>query len=486
MAGKKKHSALLIILAVILILVLAILIGGYIAVAMFFKTHYFPQTTINGYGASLGTAEALEEKIRADAEDYVLAVHDREDRVTYINGENIRYRYESEGDAARILADQDEMMWIREIQQDHTYTVEVPMAYDDDKLVELVTAMPCFDEENITEPKDAYLEYKDGEGYVIIPEEAGSKPIQEQILMDIRQAIENRETVLKLGDDDYAKPNVTADDPKLQEKFEVSNRYRNMTVTYEIEGYEQVLDGSTILSWIKINDDLSVTVNEDMLAAYAQTLASTYNTYADEREFKTSGGDTITIGGGDYGWIVDKKAEAAQLKADIEAGESVTREPCYEQRAFIGGKDDIGSTYIEIDYTNQHMYYYVDGSLKLDSDIVSGNVTVGNGSPDGVFKVIDRKTDYTLYGEDYESDVKYFMPFAYNVGLHDADWRSSFGGDIYKSDGSHGCVNLPFETAEALFGTVELGTPVVAYYLEDVELTSNNAKVSNAYSYTSK
>ncbi len=486
MARKKKHSAVLIVLAVILILVLAVLIGGYIAIAHFFKTHYFPQTTINGYSASLGTAEAVEEKIRADAEDYMLAVHDREDRVTYINGDKIRYRYASEGEAARLLADQDEMMWIREIQNTHEYTVDVPMTYDDDKLVALVAEMPCFAEENIKEPKDAYLEYRDGEGYVIVPEEAGSMPIQEQILIDIRKAIEERQIVLNLGDADYAAPNVTADDPKLQEKFEVSNRYRNMTITYEIEGYEQVLEGSTILSWIKINDDLSVTVNEDMLAAYAQTLASTYNTYADEREFKTAQGDTITIGGGDYGWIVDKKREAEQLKADIKAGESVTREPCYEQRAFVGGKDDIGKTYIEIDYTNQHMYYYVDGERKLDSDIVSGNVTVGNGSPDGVFKVIDRKTDYTLYGEDYESDVKYFMPFAYNVGLHDADWRSNFGGEIYKSDGSHGCVNLPFETAESLFNTVELGTPVVAYYREDVKLTSNNARVSNAYSYTSK
>ena len=483
---KKKHSAVWIVLLVILVLLIAALVGGYLLIASFFKTHFFPQTSINGFDASMTTAETVDELIRAEAEDYVLAVHDREDRVSYINADKIRYRYASEGEVERLLAEQDENMWFKELQNTHEFTVDVPMTYDDEKLVALVADMPCFAEENIKEPKDAYLEYKDGEGYVIVPEEAGSKPIEEQILMDIREAIDQREKVLYLDDDDYAKPNVTADDPKLKEKFEVSNRYRNMTITYQIEGYEQILDGSTILSWIKINDDLSVKVNEDMLAAYAQTLASTYNTYADEREFKTSQGDTITIGGGDYGWIVDKKREAAQLKEDILAGESVEREPCYEQRAFVGGKDDIGKTYIELDYTNQHLYYYVDGQLQLDSDIVSGNVTIGNGSPDGVFKVIGRKTDYTLYGEDYESDVKYFMPFAYNVGLHDADWRSSFGGDIYKSDGSHGCVNLPFDTAESIFNTVQLGTPVVAYYRESVKLTSNNAKVSNAYSYSSK
>ena len=91
-----------------------------------------------------------------------------------------------------------------------------------------------------------------------------------------------------------------------------------------------------------------------------------------------------------------------------------------------------------------------------------------------------------MKGEDYESDVTYFMPFAYNVGLHDASWRSSFGGSIYKNCGSHGCINLPYDAADTIYKNVELGTPVVAYYREDVKLTSNNAKVSNAYSYSSK
>ena len=223
-----------------------------------------------------------------------------------------------------------------------------------------------------------------------------------------------------------------------------------------------------------------------MAASYAQQLASKYNTYAATRSFEPTAGDTVKIGGGDYGWVINKKGEAAQIVEDIKNGESVTREPKYEQRAFVEGADDIGNTYIEIDYTNQHLWYYKDGSLVVDSDIVSGNLNNGNGSPDGVFKVISRQSPATLKGEDYESDVTYFMPFAYNVGLHDASWRSSFGGSIYKNGGSHGCINLPYDAADTIYKNVELGTPVVAYYRENVKLTSNNAKVSNAYSYSSK
>ena len=133
------------------------------------------------------------------------------------------------------------------------------------------------------------------------------------------------------------------------------------------------------------------------------------------------------------------------------------------------------------------MWYYENGALVADTDVVTGNISRHNGSPDGVFKIVYKESPAVLRGEDYESDVTYFMPFAYNVGIHDASWRNGrFGGDIYKSSGSHGCINAPLEVVEKMFGKVEVGTPVVAYYREKVELTAENAKISNAFSYVEK
>jgi lipoprotein-anchoring transpeptidase ErfK/SrfK len=119
----------------------------------------------------------------------------------------------------------------------------------------------------------------------------------------------------------------------------------------------------------------------------------------------------------------------------------------------------------------------------LDSDFVSGNLPKGNGSPDGVFKIVYKERDATLVGEDYKSSVDYFMPFAYNVGFHDASWRSTFGGEIYLTKGSHGCINLPHDIAETLYNELEVDTPVVAFYRDEVQLTAENAKISNAFSY---
>lgn len=464
--------------------VAVLLAAAYAGVGYYFHDHFYPGTVINETNFSLGTADTAEEKIKEDAEDYLLAIHDREDRVTYISGKDIDYHYESDGSIQKVMNKQNSMLWPLYISKDHSHTVNVKLTYDESKLVKLVEGMDCFKEENIEKPEDAYLKYTDN-GYEIVPEKKGNQPLEEQIMLDVKAVIEERQAVLKLNDSDYMQPAVTSEDPKLQEKLQVTEKYKNMSITYEIEGSEQVLDGQTILSWLTINDDLSVTVDPDMAASYAQQLASKYNTYAATRSFVTTNGDTIKIGGGDYGWVIDKKGEAARIIEDIEKGESVTREPEYEQRAFVEGADDIGNTYIEIDYTNQHLWYYKDGSILMDSDLVSGNLNNGNGSPDGVFKIISRQSPATLVGEDYESDVTYFMPFAYNVGLHDASWRSNFGGSIYKNSGSHGCINLPYDAADTIYKNVELGTPVVAYYRDNVKLTSNNAKVSNAYSYSS-
>ena len=56
------------------------------------------------------------------------------------------------------------------------------------------------------------------------------------------------------------------------------------------------------------------------------------------------------------------------------------------------------------------------------------------------------------------------MPFnRCGEGLHDATWRSEFGGEIYKTNGSHGCVNLPFHSAELMYPELYVGYPVIVY-----------------------
>jgi lipoprotein-anchoring transpeptidase ErfK/SrfK len=116
------------------------------------------------------------------------------------------------------------------------------------------------------------------------------------------------------------------------------------------------------------------------------------------------------------------------------------------------------STYIDVSIANQTLNYYVRGELKLTSPIVTG---INNGTPTGDYEVLYKTRDVNLTGADYVSHVDYWIAFiGHSYGFHDASWRSSFGGTIYKYNGSHGCINMPKNKVAELYNLVEVGTPV--------------------------
>lgn len=127
--------------------------------------------------------------------------------------------------------------------------------------------------------------------------------------------------------------------------------------------------------------------------------------------------------GGDYGWWMNYDKEAEELEAMIEKGESGERTPVYYQTAASYGTPDYGTTYVEINLTAQHLFFYQDGKLMMESDFVSGNSAKGYDTPAGVYSITYKQRDATLTGENYQTPVSYWMPFNKNIGMHDANWR---------------------------------------------------------------
>lgn len=482
MEKKKKELSVKKIVIIIAAALAGVIVIVYAAGVILFKNMFFPGAGINGTDVGLLGAAAAEEKLCGFADSYVLTLTVTDDESYLINAGQIDYDVSSGGTIEAVLSGQNAFAWPYLIFKKTDTEVVLDASYDEDALCDVLSGFECFDEDNMIAPTDAALVCGD-DGYYIESEVIGTTLVFDDILEKVEEALEKAQTSLVLADDDFVQPDVFSTDAVLTDALATIEKYTGITITYEVMGSEVTIAKETLLGFVDVSDDYEVTLNDDAIADYVQSLASAYNTYGDAREFETSDGDTIEIGGGDYGWVVDKEGEAEQLKSDITSGEDVTREITYSQRAFCEGADEIGDTYIEIDYTNQHIWYYVDGSLLVDGDIVSGNLNKGNGSPDGIFKIVYKQSPATLVGEDYESDVTYFMPFAYNVGIHDASWRSSFGDDIYLTSGSHGCINVAKKVAKAIYESVETGTPVIAYYREEVELTSENCGISNAYSY---
>lgn len=116
--------------------------------------------------------------------------------------------------------------------------------------------------------------------------------------------------------------------------------------------------------------------------------------------------------------------------------------------------------YILVDISNQTLKYYVKGKVKLKSNVVTGGR--GCGTPTGRFKLHRKARNVNLTGPGYVSHVNYWMPFiGQSYGMHDASWRSQFGGSIYKYNGSHGCVNMPRSKVSKLYKMVPNGTRVI-------------------------
>ena len=116
--------------------------------------------------------------------------------------------------------------------------------------------------------------------------------------------------------------------------------------------------------------------------------------------------------------------------------------------------------YILIDISNQTLKYYVKGKVKLKSNVVTGGP--GNRTPKGHFRLRSKSRNITLRGNGYSSYVKYWMAFiGSEYGIHDASWRSKFGGTIYKKNGSHGCPNMPRKNAAKLYKMAPIGTRVI-------------------------
>src|SRR5699024_12863223 len=66
---------------------------------------------------------------------------------------------------------------------------------------------------------------------------------------------------------------------------------------------------------------------------------------------------------------------------------------------------------------------------------------------------------------DYSVPVNYWIRFDDKAqGIHDASWQGSFGGNVYQSNWSLGCINTPIAAVEVIYNNVDYGTPVIVFY----------------------
>lgn len=445
---------------------IAIMLIGYFGVSFYFSSHFFDGTRINGIDCGNKTVEQVKDEIIGKINEYELKINLRGGGVEKIKATDVELSYVDDNRVDELMKEQEQYKWILSFTKDKKYELAANTTYDKALVDTLIDDMSCFQEANIEKPQDAYVKEND-EGYTIEPEVIGNELIRDKVHTAILEAIDTGKTEVSLEElACYQEPSVFSDDEKLAKEVESLNRMTAASITYDFgDDRTEVVDRTVIKEWLEADEEGNYTLNPDKVGEFVQSMAFKYDTFGLKREVKTYSGRTVSLSGGDYGWCINKTKTSEALIEAINGGVVEVRDPVYLYSAKNKGVDDIGGTYVEISIQDQRMWCYKDGQVVVDTPIVTGNVSKGYDTPaDGCWAIDAKKRDAILTGEGYSSPVTYWMPFNGNVGIHDADnWRSDYGGDIYLTKGSHGCVNTPFGNAEKIFNTIEIGTPVIVY-----------------------
>ena len=464
---KKRHKVLGIIGGSVLGVILAV----YFGFAIFFSSHFYFHTTINGVDYSLQSVSKVEDAMTQEVGVYKLSLKEADGDVDVIDGQQIDLSYKKGEELNTVLKNQNVFLWPRSLWENFDIQASVGVEYDETKLENLLNGLDCMKEENQVAPVSAVPEY-DGQKFVVKAEELGSLINVDVFKEKVAEYIGSfRDTLDMVEEDCYVKASYFSDSPEVIAACETMNAYLGASVTYTFGDATEVVDGSVISQWLTTDENMNVTYNEEGVSQYIASLAEKYDTYRKQRTFTSGSGNTVNVQGGNYGWLIDQAAEIEALKANISNKEVVTKEPVYKQTAASHGAADWGNTYVEVDLTNQYMYLFVNGSVVTSSPIVTGKPSEGSATPQGVYSIRYCKRNAVLRGPkkedgtyEWESPVAFWMPFNGAIGLHDATWQAAFGGSRYLTHGSHGCVNLPYNIAETVFNNVSAGTPVVCHY----------------------
>ncbi len=445
------------------LLIIAIALAAvYVAGCVYFSSHFYGGGTVFGVAIRFQTVETVKEQVKEKVGEYSLVITTRDGEET-ITAEQVGLDYDDQGEIDALLEDQHTALWFlmfATTQSDQ----EIAVAADDSLVASTVRALSCMQEENMTAPTDACLVYEDGT-YIIQEETYGNQLEYDTVYPVISDAIYSGETEISLEElSCYVAPAVYQDTEELVAECEDLNQLIDIEITYDFSDRTMVVDGDVIAEWILFGDDFTYEIDEDAVADWVYQMAYQTDTFGLSRTFTTTGGSTISLKGGDYGWCINRDSTTAELLELLAAGESVTVEPVYRYSGICRDTNDIGDSYVEISISAQTMWVYSEGQCVISTPVVTGNSSRGYDTPSGgVWAVNARITDYTLSGQDYNSEVSYWLPFNGNVGIHDATWRSEFGGSIYKTNGSHGCVNTPLSAMKTVYEYVQIGWPVVVY-----------------------
>lgn len=439
----------------ILIIILSFIavIFTFLGIAFFvldnnYKTKFLPETKINNIDVSNLTADEVDDIINNQyVNAYSLIVKNRtKDFQIYGTDISLKSNYKSED----LLKKQT----LFDAFKDKNYTIKNNISINNDELIDLLNKKLF---QNSAEPKNAEI-HKTENGFEITPEDNGSSLNKDITIEKITNAILNGEKEIDL-ENDYKNAEITKENEELKSRVNKLNNIAKKKIFLRVYNGDVDEIGFNIFGQF-IDENLNV--DKEKIEKYVDELKNKYDTANKKRVFTTVSGSNLELSG-PYGYTINKNKEIEELTKNILDENNTERELIYSKKGKFDGTE-FGNKYVEVDLGNQIVYLVENGKVTYQSKCVSGNLRKGRRTPEGIYSITYKQRNAILRGQDYSSPVKFWMPFNKGIGLHDASWRNKFGGAIYKNNGSHGCINLPVDSAKVFFDNVETGTPVICYY----------------------
>ena len=442
----------------------SIMLIVYIAVAVYFSSHFYEDTEIYGIDCSQKSVEEVKILVADKLDEYRLEVKERGGASEYLSADQIDLKFVDNSSIDRMARAQRSYIWPVMLLMERNDVAGVAFTYDQKKALTAFKDLECMNPIYTKAPTDAYVQVTDS-GFEVVKETEGNTLNPETTAKALYAALDGGKSVLDLEEEDcYLKPDLYSDDEALVAEAEAKDILVQADITYEFGSRQERVNAPVIAQWITQAADGSYVIDDVEVTEYVEALAAKYDTFGLPRQFYTSLGTTVTLTDGDYGWCMDQDATVVDLLNALGSGYQGTMEPQYTYTAMSREENDIGDTYVEICISQQVMWCYKDGVCIVYTPVVTGNPNKGNATPsNGVWSIDAKMQNYTLVGEGYRSPVDFWMPFNGNVGIHDMQTRAYFGGTIYLTNGSHGCINTPYANAKTIYENVSIGTPVIVY-----------------------
>lgn len=494
---KKKQK--LMIACGIVALFIAIAAGVHI----YYLDRWFPGSTFNQVDVSGMTYEESVREIKKSVADYKLKIKARNKGSLTVSGKDIELAFTSEEVLKKMFDGQHEKSVIVSFFDSGDETSVNAVSYSEKKLNNILKSSQIFkgsDQYKITKPQDATIVYSEKKKYGVIQKENEGNQLDEaQFLSAGKQAVESLSENINLTDekkypDVYKKPGLYEDDKELKDMQETYNQILLHWIQWDMgNNVTETLGPDTLKNCIKIDTQKhTVKISKKAVEKWIESFCLKYKTQGITRTFKTHSGKKIKISGGDYGWRIDydkvikqvlkilKKApdtkaiEAYKKKpsADNEKALITSLKPVYSHKGYrmdYQNKQNDWDTknYSEVDLSAQQVYVYRNGKMVFSCICITGKATPDRITRTGVYDIKEKKLTKTLTGADYSVETKYWTRIMWTgTGYHYSsrgDW-GRWSTTYYKTAGSHGCVNLTLENAEAIYRLTKIGDPVFIHY----------------------